>query len=69
VMPVGGPKKRRRDRNLAAGRRQKPKKTTWKSVDPGRDWPSPAEGRPAMRKWHGARKSSSGETTPGTTWY
>jgi hypothetical protein len=28
VMPVGGPKKRRRDRNLAAGRRQKPKKTT-----------------------------------------
>jgi hypothetical protein len=26
VMPVGEPRKRRRDRNLAAGRRQKPKK-------------------------------------------
>jgi hypothetical protein len=25
VMPVGGLRKRRRDRNLAAGRRQKPK--------------------------------------------
>jgi hypothetical protein len=26
VMPVGEPRKRRRDRNLAAGRRQKPKR-------------------------------------------
>jgi hypothetical protein len=38
-------------------------------VDPKRDWLSPAEGRPAVRKWHATIKSSSGETEPRTTSY
>jgi hypothetical protein len=36
VMPVGGLKKRRRDRNLAAGRRQKPKGGIQASCEPRR---------------------------------
>jgi hypothetical protein len=65
MMPVGEPRKRRRDRNLAAGRRKKPKETTRESVDPGSDLPSPAERRPTVRKWHGRRKTLLGETAPG----
>ena len=55
VMPVGEPKKRRRDQKLAAERRfQKPKKIRLeKIVDPRRNWPSPAERtRATVRDWH-----------------
>jgi hypothetical protein len=63
VMPVREPKrKRHRDRNLAAGRCQKSKDMTREGVDPRRDWPSPAEGRHTVRKWHGRRKTLFGET-------
>jgi hypothetical protein len=60
LMPVGEPKtKRRRDRKLAAERRrQKTKNQHGKVVDHRRDWPSPAEGQHAVRKWHGKRQEA-----------
>jgi hypothetical protein len=44
VKPVGTSQKQHRDRHLAAGRRQKPKKMAKAMLGPGRIWPSPAKG-------------------------
>jgi hypothetical protein len=38
-------------------------------VNPRRNWPQPAERRQAVRKWHGTRETSSGETGTRTTSY
>jgi hypothetical protein len=69
VIPVRGPKKRHRDRNPEARRRGKTKERTQGKDGAGRNWPSPAEGRPAVRKWYGARKSSLDKIEQGSTWY
>jgi hypothetical protein len=60
MMPVGGPRKRRRDWNLAAERRQKPKETARKSVDPGRKRPSPIGRCPVVQQWHDGGETPSG---------
>jgi hypothetical protein len=103
-MPVGEPRKRRQDRNLAAQRRQKKEQkrtqskngcrkdlvaarrgTTRRATvarrrrifftkDTTREYRGsrkrlvqPAEGRPAVQQWHGARKISSGKVGSETT--
>jgi hypothetical protein len=69
MMLVRGPRKHRRDWNLAAGLAARNwRRWCRKSVDPRRDWPSATEGRPAMWKWHDTRNTSSGETGPVTSY-
>jgi myosin heavy subunit len=56
VMPVGGLRKRRRVQNLAAERRQKPKKRTRGYYGSRKKWPLPAEEMcPAVQEWHGEK--------------
>jgi hypothetical protein len=64
VMPIGGPRKRRRVRYLAAERSQK-----WKERlgDPGGSWLPPAGRCPAVQKWHGEREIFSGKFGPRET--
>jgi hypothetical protein len=52
VMPVGGLRTRRRDRNLAAGHRQKPKVMYQASCESRRRLT-------AVTRWHGTRETSS----------
>jgi hypothetical protein len=54
VVPVGGLRKRHRGRNLAAERSRKPRNGPGETMDPGRNWPPPAEGH-AVQEWHGVR--------------
>jgi hypothetical protein len=64
VMPVGGPRKRRRIRNLAAERDRKWGKGCGEKLNPGGSRLPPAWRCPAVQKWHGEKETSSGELGP-----
>jgi DNA repair exonuclease SbcCD ATPase subunit len=63
-IPIGGPRKRRRVRNLAAERRQKWRERTRGYRGSGRSWLPPAGRCPAVQKWHGEKETSSGKFGP-----
>jgi hypothetical protein len=64
VMPVGGLRKRRRDRNLAAGRRQYPKERIQASCESRRRLTVAGKKMTRRATWHGARETSSEELGP-----
>jgi hypothetical protein len=57
VMPVEGPRKRRRVQNLAAERRQKMKERPRDIVNPGGSRLPPAGSCPAVEKWNGEKET------------
>jgi hypothetical protein len=66
VKPIGGLRKRHRGWKLAAECRQEPKNGPGEIVDPGRNWPPPAERWPAMQECCSARETSPGRIRLGT---
>jgi hypothetical protein len=58
VMPIGGLRKRRRDRNLASGRRQKPKGRIRTSCESSRRLTVARRRCSVEQQWHEARETS-----------
>jgi hypothetical protein len=69
VMPVGGLRKRRRDRNLAAGRRQKPKGRIQASGESLKRLTVAGRKVTALPEWHGAKGTYPEKIVPEPMWY
>jgi hypothetical protein len=67
VKPVKGRKKRHRGGKLAARRRGGSKEFTRGDCGSRGSWLPPAGRCPVVKRWHGARETSSGKFGPGDT--